>query len=132
MTKIVKYNSFDANIGYGDVVVFVDGTKKIIQKIIDGHRVVFEDGTKTDLWIIQGKIEGIIHRFLEKPNPVVVPIVFDSEPSTPIKKPQFNSLATSYKELRRKLYHGGDAVEFYHITAVQNAITIFPPYLHLV
>ena len=125
MAKIVKYNSFDTDIKSGDVVVFVDGTKKIIQKITDGHRVTFEDGTKTDLWIVEDKIEGIIHRFIEKQNPVPVPIVFDSEPSMPVKKPQFNSLATSYKELNRKLYHGGDVVEFYHITAVQNALAIF-------
>lgn len=125
MEKIIKYNSFNADIKSGDVVVFTNGAKKIIQKITDGHRVVFEDGTKIDLWIIEDKIEGIVRKNAGKLKPVVTPAYFDPEPTETIKIQCFNSLATSYKELNKKLYHGGKAVEFYHITAVQNALAIF-------
>lgn len=125
MEKIAKYNFFDTDIKSGDVVVFVDGNKKTIQRITDGHSVVFEDGTKVDLWTNEYNIEGIIHRNLNKPKPVATPIVFKKSPVMTIKRNNFNSLATSYKDLNRKLYYGGDGVEFYHITAFQNALEIF-------
>ena len=125
MKPLTKYNSFDKDIKGGDSVVFNDERIKVIKKITDGHRVVFEDGSKTDLWIIEDSIKGIIHRTAIIPKSTVVPLVFEPEPSKPQEEKNVKCLATSYKELNRKLYHGGDGVEFYHITAVQNALAIF-------
>ena len=58
MNKIVKYNSFDEDIIAGDIIVFSDGTTKVLRKIDDGHKAVFADGSKCDLFVVE--VEGII------------------------------------------------------------------------
>ena len=128
MEKIDKYHSYDNTLKDGDVLVFIDESKKTIQKIKDGHKVTFSDGSKRDLWIIEDKIKGVIHTHIEKPKPLAAIISTDDFEEVKLfenKKEPFKSLATSYKELKKLLYHGGNSVEFYHITAIQNAIEIF-------
>ena len=124
MEKIVKYNSFDTDLKNGDIVVFRNGERKTIKRIEDGHRAIFTNGNICDLWTNEDKIHGVIHMNLEKPKPVAEPIVFESVPFTKKDTPTFNGLASSYKELNKLLYHGGDIVEFYHITAIQNVLAI--------
>ena len=127
MTKIKKYNSYDKSIKAGDVVVFIDDTKKTIARIDGGHRVVFGDGTKCDLWAIEGEIKGIdtTDTKMEQIKPVAKPINFNSIQVEPLKSNKvFSPLATSYKELNKLLYHGGKNIEFYHLTAAQNALEI--------
>ena len=59
MEKIVEYKNFDDDIVPGDIVVLNDGvTRKTIQKIVDGHRVAFTDGSGFDLYVVS--IKGII------------------------------------------------------------------------
>ena len=57
MEVIVEYNSYDDDIKNGDIVVFLDGTRKVIKKV-DDHRLTFEDGSRIDLWVVE--IKGII------------------------------------------------------------------------
>lgn len=125
MAEITKYNSFDNSIQNGDIVVFLDGSRKTIKKV-DGHKVVFEDDSKSDLWSIENLIEGIIHLDAVQSIPVATPFDYNKD-GLKVKNTDsnFKSLATSYEELKKLMYHGGDKVEFYHITAIQNALAIF-------
>lgn len=43
-------NSTFDDIRKGDVVVFLDGTRKSIKRV-DGHRLILEDDTRIDLWV---------------------------------------------------------------------------------
>lgn len=128
--NIEKYNSFD-DIYPGDIVVFEGGAEKVVSKINDGHKAVFEDGDILDLWIFENQIKGIIHINREEAKPKIKNEVQDFKgdgsfsSNLDYKKSSFISLANNYKELYKKMYHGGDYVEFYHITAAQNAINIF-------
>lgn len=109
----------------GDIVEFIDGTSKVVKKATDGHRVVFEDGSTVDLWIIEYRIKNIVRGNVEPYSSKETSSYFDFDLFEETKKSEERTyLATTYRELRSKLYHGGDGVEFYHITAVQNALSI--------
>ncbi len=128
MEKIEKYNHYSDDIKNGDIVVFKDNSRKAIRKIEDGHKVTFEDGSKRDLWIVEDQVEGIIHMHVKRTLPISATIISGDCERIDVfndKKESFGSLATSFKELNKKLYHGGDGVEFYHLTAIQNALAIF-------
>ena len=125
MEQIKKYDSYSSDLKSGDIVIFDNNERKIIKTIKSGHRVLFTDGDEIDLWVSEDNIQGVIQMDCEQSKLIVEPIIFESKSSNENAKEKTNSLATSYKELHKLLYHGGDSVEFYHITAVENAAEIF-------
>lgn len=126
MEKTTKFNYLITDIKAGDTIIFTDGNKKTIKKISNGHRIIFDDGSNLDLWVAEGKILEVISKEIKKEEPIASPFDFKSMP--PVKPVQKSvnviPLATNYKELNKKLYHGGDNIEFFHITAAQNAYSI--------
>ena len=68
--KIVKYNDFDNDIKSGDVIVFLDDSRKTIGSIREGHKVTFTDDSKIDLFVIE--IKGIIKKERYVPEPYQV------------------------------------------------------------
>lgn len=122
MEKIVKYNTYSDDIENGDIVVFTDGTKKTIKKI-NGHNVIFDDGEKQDLWVIETKVEGIIHRHIPK-LPVLVPDYYHESSEEKQEDTKSNHLAKNYKELHRTISLGRLNVSFFHYTEFHNVISM--------
>ncbi len=120
MEKIQKYNSYK-DLRKGDIVVFKNGERKTILSIKDEHKAVFTDGEMRDFWTNEDKIEGVIYKNIEERSVIAKPYVCETK-ETGLR---FESLATSYDELYNMLQrHSDGPVEFYHFTAVQNAVSI--------
>ena len=132
MDKIEKYNGFADEIKAKDIIVFTNGERKEVIGV-KGHIVTFEDEKPRDLYVIEQNIEGIIHWVREKPHQTTPTRKTPTQQKTTDKEWQAfiesirteDTLASSYSELRRKIAHGRQWVEFYHMTAIQNALEIF-------
>ncbi len=115
--EIETLNINDDDIQKGDVIVFNDGCKRVVIKVDSGHKLVFEDGTRVDLWTSGEKITGVIRQSPHKCDDYKQPFKSNVKIT--------DCLATSYKELYQKIRHGREFVEFYHLTALENAVSIF-------
>lgn len=119
--EIETLNINDDDIQKGDLIVFNDGCKRTVTKVDSGHKLVFEDGTRVDLWTSGEKITGVIrrcpHRRDDNCNDYKQPFKSNVKIT--------DCLATSHNDLFQKIRHGREFVEFYHLTALENAASIF-------
>lgn len=76
MTKEIKYDSYLYSPKKGDILVFEDGSKHIVNGVKSEHTVVIDDNLTRDLSIIGNQIKTIITEIKSEETPAK-PIVYD-------------------------------------------------------